>query len=87
MGFEQALIFVKMGQRAQRMGWNGKDMWIQVQLPDASSKMTLPYIVLKTAQDDLVPWQPSQTDMLSHDWQVLMDDGTVATAAGKPLAP
>jgi hypothetical protein len=32
--------------------------------------MTLPYIYMKTAQDDLVPWLASQTDVLAEDWGI-----------------
>ena len=51
-----------------RKGWNGKNMYIQLQVPDKHSKMSLPYIYMKTAQGDLVPWLASQTDMLADDW-------------------
>ena len=55
-----------------RRGWNGKGMWLKLQTPDKNSKMTLPYIYMRTAQGDLVPWLASQTDMLSDDW-ILVD--------------
>ena len=57
------------GGRFARAGWNGKNMYIQLQVPDEHSKMTLPYIYIKTVQGDLVPWLASQTDMLADDWQ------------------
>ena len=56
------------GGRFARAGWNGKNMYIELQKPDAHSKMTLPYIYMKTVQGDLVPWLASQTDMLADDW-------------------
>lgn len=56
------------GGRFARAGWNGKNMYIQLQVPDDHSKMTLPYIYMKTVQGDLVPWLASQTDMLADDW-------------------
>ena len=56
------------GGRFARAGWNGKNMYIELQKPDAHSKMTLPYIYMKTVQGDLVPWLASQTDMLTDDW-------------------
>lgn len=56
------------GGRFARAGWNGKGMYIQLQVPDEHSKMTLPYIYMKTVQGDLVPWLASQTDMLADDW-------------------
>ena len=36
--FETALTFLKLGYRAQRAGWNGKGMWIAVQVPDDARK-------------------------------------------------
>jgi hypothetical protein len=33
--------------------------------------MSLPYIFMKTADDKLVPWLASQTDLLSDDWEVV----------------
>ena len=56
------------GGRFARAGWNGKNMYIELQVPDEHSKMTLPYIYMKTVQGDLVPWLASQTDMLADDW-------------------
>lgn len=56
------------GGRFARAGWNGKNQWIELQVPDEYSKMTLPYIYIKTVQGDLVPWLSSQTDMLADDW-------------------
>lgn len=29
------------------------------------------YIAMKTAQDNVIPWLASQTDMLADDWQVV----------------
>ena len=29
------------------------------------------YIAMKTAQDNVVPWLASQTDMLSDDWEIV----------------
>lgn len=57
------------GQRVCRSGWNGKGMWLELQRPDANSKMTLPYVFMSTAQGDLVPWLCSQTDLLATDWE------------------
>ena len=68
MNFGQALEQLKAGGRVSRSGWNGKGMWIQLQVPDPDSKMSLPYIYMKTADDNLVPWLASQTDVLGEDW-------------------
>jgi hypothetical protein len=51
------------------IGWNGKGMWIQLMHPTEQSDMTLPYIYMKTACGNLVPWLASQTDILADDWE------------------
>jgi hypothetical protein len=72
MTFGAAIEALKAGERVTRRGWNGKDMWLALQVPDEHSKMTLPYIYMKTAQGDLVPWLASQSDMLSEDWELYL---------------
>jgi Protein of unknown function (DUF2829) len=77
MTFDAALIALKNGLRVQRFGWNGKGLWLALQVPDAHSKMTLPYIYLEYPAGSApypggarVPWLASQTDLLSDDWQM-----------------
>lgn len=68
--FGSAIKALKDGYKVKREGWNGKGMFLQLQTPDAGSKMTLPYIYMSTVTGDLVPWLASQTDMLAEDWTV-----------------
>lgn len=68
MDFGKALEALKDGKAVSRLGWNGKNMHLALQRPDANSKMTLPYIYMKTVSGDLVPWLASQTDVLGEDW-------------------
>lgn len=74
-GFNHALIALKNNGCVTRLGWNGNTapgkMWLRLQLPDANSKMSLPYIFLCTAGGDLVPWVASHTDLLAADWQLI----------------
>ena len=70
LGFDWAIIALKAGKRVTRTGWNGKGMWLELQVPDAHSKMSLPYIYMKTACNNRVPWLASQTDVLSDDWMI-----------------
>lgn len=58
------------GARVTRSGWNGRGMFLELQVPDDHSKMTLPYVFIRTAQGDLVPWLCSQTDLLATDWEI-----------------
>lgn len=69
--FGWAIKQLRNGSRVSRSGWNGKGMWLALQVPDAHSKMSLPYIYMCTAQGDLVPWLASQTDVLATDWNVV----------------
>lgn len=73
MDFSIAIEELKAGMRVARKGWNGKGMWIKIQKPDLHSKMTLPYIYMKTADGHLVPWLASQTDILSSDWETVVN--------------
>ena len=73
------------GATISRTGWNGKGMFLyyvpEGQYPartkaarDAFGEDALvpyrPYIAMKTAQGDVVPWGASQSDILADDWQV-----------------
>lgn len=70
MKFGSAIACLKEGDKVCRGGWNRRGQWLELQTPDEGSKMTLPYIFIRTVQGDLVPWLASQTDMLSEDWVV-----------------
>ena len=77
MNFGKALDALKAGQKVCRTGWNGAGLWLELQVPDAHSKMTLPYIFMsypdtaKTTPGARVPWLASQTDMLAEDWIIV----------------
>lgn len=71
MNFGQALEQLKNGNQVYRQGWNGKGMYLELQVPDEHSKMTLPYIWMKTACNNKVPWLASQTDLLADDWHYI----------------
>lgn len=80
MNFGQALEALKQGKKVSRSGWNGKGIFINLQVPTELSKMTSPYIYIDTtglqtdnpdAPKSLVPWLASQTDMLSDDWGIV----------------
>lgn len=70
--FGWAIKQLRNGSRVQRSGWNGKGMWLGLQVPDANSKMGLPYIYLSTVGGTLVPWNPNNIDMLATDWQLAL---------------
>lgn len=72
MNFGQAIEAMKTGAKVTREGWNGKGMWLALQVPDQHSKMQQPYIYMCPVGGKLVPWLASQSDMLAEDWQVIV---------------
>lgn len=64
---------LRSGHRMTRIGWNGANQWVELQVPDEHSKMTLPYIFITTVTGDRVPWLASQTDILATDWTFAPD--------------
>jgi hypothetical protein len=82
--FGEALRLLRQGDRVARKGWNGKGMWLMLVPADQWSTSVgpnphsvgdgahrLPWIAMKTADDGLVPWLASQTDMLAEDWAIV----------------
>jgi hypothetical protein len=66
-----ALEYLQEGYQVSRRGWNGPGQFIELQVPDVNSKMTLPYLYITTVKGDRVPWLASQTDILAGDWYAL----------------
>lgn len=75
MNFGQALEALKNDHKLARSGWNGKNMFIY-HVPEGSTELDglviecNPYIAMMTAQNTVVPWLASQTDLLADDWAV-----------------
>jgi hypothetical protein len=82
--FGWALARLKEGKAVQRSGWNGKGMYLYLVPANNYPPVTeharrefgdmVPYgayIAMKTAQNNVVPWLASQTDVLSEDWLVI----------------
>lgn len=81
--FSGALVALKQGRKVYREGWNGKRMFLFL-VPGSTFEVNRPplmgiypegtkidyhaHIDMKTAQDDVVPWVASQTDLLATDW-------------------
>ncbi len=87
LNFGAAIEALKLGEKVQRAGWNGKGMWLKL-VP--SSLVTLregtPYHVaglrgevkidahidMFTVHGTMQPgWLASQADMLADDWQIV----------------
>lgn len=84
LSFGHALMAMKDGKKVGRAGWNGKDMFLYYVPANSYPAQTdaarsafgdmVPYgayIAMKTAQNNVVPWLASQTDMLANDWQIV----------------
>ena len=78
MNFSDALAWAKLGKKIFRHGWNGKNMWVAVQMPDKGSMNTLPYLYIEYPKGhpaypkgSRVPWLASQTDLLADDWDLI----------------
>ena len=74
--FGYAIEAMKLGKKVAREGWNGKGMWIMICVPEGDYTLEstgetygrLPYLYMKTADNNLVPWLASQMDILAEDW-------------------
>lgn len=86
MDFGAALNELKVGNKVARKGWNGKGMFLflvsgstfEVNRPPllgiypAGTVINYcPHIDMKTADNKVVPWLASQTDVLAEDWEVV----------------
>lgn len=92
-GFGWALEKLQQGNKVRRAGWNGSQMWLQLQRPDQYSKMTLPYIYMEYPKGHIahpdgcrIPWLASQSDMLSYDWQIVSDMPVPSSAPSASVA-
>ena len=73
-GFDEAIKYLKRGMNLARKGWNGKGIFIHLCETDAT---TNPFVCIDSsnlqtdnldAKKNIVPWAPSQTDLLADDW-------------------
>lgn len=86
MNFGEALLALKTGEKVARSGWNGKGMFLFLVagstfkvsrppllgiFPEGTEVNYLPHIDMKTADDKVVPWLASQTDVLAEDWAIV----------------
>lgn len=65
--FGWALLMLKEGYSLFRSGWNGKGMEIRLERAEGLSGL---FITFLTADQKIVPWCPSQTDLLAEDWSI-----------------
>ena len=84
--FSTALVYLKCEYKVAREGWNGKGMFIFL-VPGSTFKVNRPpllgiypegteinyhaHVDMKTADNKVVPWLASQTDLLAEDWMIV----------------
>ena len=84
--FGEAVELLKLGYKVARIGWNGEGMFLFL-VPGSTFKVSRPpllgiypegtevsyqpHIDMKTAQDTVVPWLASQSDILAEDWVIV----------------
>ena len=84
--FGQAIEALKQGKKVARAGWNGKGMFLFLVpgnifkvnrapllgiYPEGTEVNYCSHINMKTADDKVVPWLASQTDVLAEDWDIV----------------
>lgn len=83
--FGTAVSYMKAGAKVTRTGWNGKGMFLFLVpgsvfkvsrpplmgiYPEGTEVTYCPHIDMKTADDKVVPWLASQSDVLAEDWMI-----------------
>lgn len=71
MNIGDALSALWRGEHVARQGWKGRGMWLGLERPTPTSKMTEPFVYMKTADGGFIPWLCSQADLLANDWIVV----------------
>lgn len=73
--FSVALHQMKLGYPIQRVGWNGKGLWVSLFRKNDPAEgihtdMTMDYAFIRYPDGSTCPWVPSQSDMLAEDWVI-----------------
>lgn len=84
--FAEVIDLLKDGKRLARKGWNGKGLFVFL-VPGSTFKVNRPpllgiypegtdieyhaHVDIRSVDGKIVPWTPSQTDMLAHDWEIV----------------
>ena len=77
--FGEAISLLKQGHKVARKHWNGKGMFVMYcgvegedyTLDDGLKVTRRDYLYMKAADNTVVPWVASQTDILADDWYVV----------------
>jgi hypothetical protein len=70
-GIGWAVKQLNNGLLVRRRGWNGKGMFLGLQVPDEHSMNKAPYVWIMPVDGRRVPWVCSQADLLATDWEIV----------------
>jgi hypothetical protein len=75
MDIGEAVKHMWEGGKVSRSGWNGKNMYLFMNFGGDTIRsgtlkvgIMLPFVNMKTATGEVVPWLCSQSDLLAKDW-------------------
>lgn len=75
MSFGLAVEAMRKGLKVARAGWNGKGMYLELQVPDEHSKMTFPYpfFTIPDCREGTrrIPYASTIVDIMSDDWEIV----------------
>jgi hypothetical protein len=66
--FDSLRDHLDQGCGVARRGWYSSGERVKIQIPDAHSKMTRPYLYMQTEDGERYPWAPTVEDILADDW-------------------
>jgi len=77
--FGDAVQALKNGKKTARSKWNNRNTWVILTkiythtLIEQGGVNTnyLPFITLKTKDEEFMPWVATQCDILAEDWEIL----------------
>lgn len=73
--FGWAIKHLKDGKKVARKGWNGRGMYLELQVPDKNSKMTFPYpyFTIPDCEEGTrrIPYASTIVDIMSEDWEIV----------------
>lgn len=54
-----------------RLEWNNKDIYVSLQIHNNYNETDKPYLYISLKDNQLVPYIPSQSDILASDWYLV----------------
>jgi len=77
MDFGQAVLTLKKGYKITRSDWGNNQFLLLINPDNYSVKVRididegplLPFIGMKTVDNQFIPWLPNQIDLLADDWK------------------